>query len=107
MTAVQFFESGGFQSCQIFLGKIYLPKIDLAWYKIPKRGDIYHNDYNNIPNGHKIYEMAVKSIRYDHKIYQHLSLQDTQKVTQIGIFGLKIYHLATLEDFTLLNRDWF
>jgi hypothetical protein len=37
----------------------------------------------NIPNGSKIEE-----------IYQHLSLQDTQKFTQI--FGLKIYHLATL-----------
>jgi hypothetical protein len=30
------------------------------------------------------------------KIYQHLSLQDTPKFTQIGIFGLKIYDLATL-----------
>jgi hypothetical protein len=29
-----------------------------------------------------------------HKICQHLS--DTPKATQIGIFGLKIYHLATL-----------
>jgi hypothetical protein len=32
-----------------------------------------------------------------HKIYQHLSLQDTPKFTQIWIFGLKMYHLATLE----------
>jgi hypothetical protein len=31
-----------------------------------------------------------------HKIYHHLSLQDTPKFTQIGIFGLKIHHLATL-----------
>jgi hypothetical protein len=30
------------------------------------------------------------------KKYQHLPLQDLQKFTQIGIFGLKIYHLATL-----------
>jgi hypothetical protein len=30
------------------------------------------------------------------KIYQHLLLQDPRKFTQIGIFGLKIYHLATL-----------
>jgi hypothetical protein len=34
----------------------------------------------------------------DHKIYQHLSLLDTQKITQIDIFGLKKYHLATLLD---------
>jgi hypothetical protein len=30
------------------------------------------------------------------KIYQHLPLQDPPKFTQNGIFGLKIYHLATL-----------
>jgi hypothetical protein len=30
------------------------------------------------------------------KIYQHLQLQDPPKFTQIGIFGLKICHLATL-----------
>jgi hypothetical protein len=38
--------------------------------------------YVNGPNGHKI--------------YQHLPLQDLPKVTQIGILGLKINHLATL-----------
>jgi hypothetical protein len=32
-----------------------------------------------------------------HKIYQRLSLQDTSKFTHIGIFGLKIYHLTTLQ----------
>jgi hypothetical protein len=32
----------------------------------------------------------------DHKIYQHLSLQDTPKFIQIGIFVFKIYRLATL-----------
>jgi hypothetical protein len=31
-----------------------------------------------------------------HNIYQRLSLQDTPKLTQIWIFGLKIYHVATL-----------
>jgi hypothetical protein len=36
----------------------------------------------NIPNGHKI--------------SQHFPLQDPPKFTQIGIFGLKIKHLATL-----------
>jgi hypothetical protein len=32
----------------------------------------------------------------DIKIYQPLPLQDPPKFTQILIFGLKIYHLATL-----------
>jgi hypothetical protein len=36
----------------------------------------------NIPNGHKI--------------YRHFQLQDPPKLTQIGIFGLKMNHLATL-----------
>jgi hypothetical protein len=31
------------------------------------------------------------------KIVQHLSFKDTPKFTQIGIFGLKIFHLATLQ----------
>jgi hypothetical protein len=31
-----------------------------------------------------------------HKIYQDLQLQDPPKFTQIGIFGLKTNHLATL-----------
>jgi hypothetical protein len=31
-----------------------------------------------------------------HEIFHHLPLQDPQKITQIWIFGLKIYHLATL-----------
>jgi hypothetical protein len=31
-----------------------------------------------------------------HKIYRHLPLQDPPKFTQIGVWGLKIYHLATL-----------
>jgi hypothetical protein len=47
-----------------------------------KPGQIYQNGSKKRPNGHKI--------------YQHLPLQDTPKFTHIGIFGLKIYHLATL-----------
>jgi hypothetical protein len=35
------------------------------------------------------------------KIYQHLPLQDPPKFTQTWIFGLKIYHLATLGIFSL------
>jgi hypothetical protein len=48
----------------------------------------------NIPNSPKIH------IQSGHKINQRLSLQDPPKFTQIGIFGLKIYHLATLRFWT-------
>jgi hypothetical protein len=56
----------------------------------------------NIPNYHKIYQMALKYTNWPqirpnvHKIYQLLPLQGPPKFIQIGIFGLKIYHLATL-----------
>jgi hypothetical protein len=36
----------------------------------------------NIPNGHTI--------------YQHVPFQGPPKYTQIGIFGMQIFHLATL-----------
>jgi hypothetical protein len=32
-----------------------------------------------------------------HKIYQHFPFKGPTKYTQIGILGLKINHLATLE----------
>jgi hypothetical protein len=41
----------------------------------------------------KIYQMTTK---YGRKIDHHLPPEDLPKITQIGIFGLKIYHLATL-----------
>jgi hypothetical protein len=41
-------------------------------------------------NGRKIDQMGIKYI------HQHLPFQHPTKFTQIGIFGLKIYHLATL-----------
>jgi hypothetical protein len=56
----------------------------------------------NIPNDHKIYQMALKFFQWPqntpngHKIYQDFSLQDPPKFTQMGIFGLKTNHLATL-----------
>jgi hypothetical protein len=46
------------------------------------------NGRKNTPNGHKV--------------YQHFPLQDPPKFTQIGIFGLKTNHLATLRN-TLLG----
>jgi hypothetical protein len=51
------------------------------------------NRPKNIPNGHKISQMATKYTKWTenlpkgHKIYQHLPLQDPPKFTQIGIFA--------------------
>jgi hypothetical protein len=58
---------------------------DFSWYFIPNRRKIitkYTKSPENRPN---VYTM-----------YNNLPLQDPPKRTQIGIFGLKIYHLATL-----------
>jgi hypothetical protein len=49
----------------------------------------------NIPNDQKMYRMTHKRPN-DHKIDQHFPLQDLPKFTQIGNFGMKTYHLATL-----------
>jgi hypothetical protein len=49
-----------------------------------------------------IYQMAIKYFQWPqnrpngHKIYQHFPLQYPPKFTQIGIFGLKTNHLASL-----------
>jgi hypothetical protein len=66
----------------------------------------------NIPNGNKIYQMAITYIyqniyqKYQngYKIYQRFTLQDPPKFTQIGIWGLKMYHLATLIKVNLNNK---
>jgi hypothetical protein len=54
----------------------------------------------NIPINQEIYQMATKYNKFPknrgHKIYQPLPLQDPKRFTQIWIFELKIYHLATL-----------
>jgi hypothetical protein len=52
-------------------------------------GKIYTQNINNIPSGRKI---GLNG----HKMYQRFPLQDPPKFTQIGIFGLKTNHLATL-----------
>jgi hypothetical protein len=44
--------------------------------------------------GNKIYQMALMCFKWP-KIYEHFPFS-TPKYTQIGIFGMKIYHLATL-----------
>jgi hypothetical protein len=65
----------------------------------------------NIPDDHKLYEIVTKYTRWPytlpngHKIYQYLPLQDPPKFIQIGIFGLKIYHLVTLIYFSLFAGE--
>jgi hypothetical protein len=51
-----------------------------------------------IPQGHKIYQMARKLTEWSKNTYTniYIPLQDPPKFTQIGIFGLKMHHLATL-----------
>jgi hypothetical protein len=62
----------------------------------------------NIPNDYKTYQISTKE-RNDHKIYQmtakipnyhninqHFWLQGPPKCTKILIFGMEIYHQATL-----------
>jgi hypothetical protein len=69
--------TSGIQGCQIFLGKYY-----------PNRKKCTKWSYN-IPNVCKIFQMAIKYIN----IFQS---RGPPKFTQIGIFGLKRNHLATL-----------
>jgi hypothetical protein len=40
----------------------------------------------NLPNGRQVVRLSIK--------YTNTLLQDPQKITQIVIFGLKIYYLA-------------
>jgi hypothetical protein len=55
----------------------------------------------NRPSDSKLYQMAIKfakcpqNILNGHKICQHFPFQDPPK---IGIFGMKIDHLATLHN---------
>jgi hypothetical protein len=90
----------------VHVGEAGLP--DFSGFNIPKR-DKCTKRPQNIPKWHKIYQKAIKytksAIKYtkrpenwpnDHKIYQHLPLQDPPRFTQIGIFALKISHLAKL-----------
>jgi hypothetical protein len=69
----------------------------------------------NVPNDHKLYQTAITfskwplNIPHGHKIYQHFPFQCSPKFTQIGIFGLKLNHLATLlqervKDYHSYNR---
>jgi hypothetical protein len=61
----------------------------------------------NLPNAHNIFEMAVIYSKWQYntytnmvreRVYIHTGGSDlTLHQTQIGIFGLKIYHQETLE----------
>jgi hypothetical protein len=61
---------------------------DFSRYKIPKRTKLYQKALK--------YTIWPWSRQDGPKNTQHLPLQDLPKFTQIRIFGLKIYHLATL-----------
>jgi hypothetical protein len=81
---------------------------DFSWYNIPTRRKIYQitTKYSKwpqtMPNNNKIFQMATnytkwtKNLPDGYRIYQHLLLQDHPKFTLMGIFGLKINHLAIL-----------
>jgi hypothetical protein len=73
----------------------YIPGLpDFSWHNMPKRGKWYHIA-TTLPNGRKIHELAVLYSKWT-KIFQPFPIQGPPKFTQIGIFSLKIYHLATL-----------
>jgi hypothetical protein len=61
---------------------------DFSWCHIPKREQ-------DIPNNHKIYQMPTKYTKRAIK-YTNIFLYKALKITNIGIFGLKIFNLATL-----------
>jgi hypothetical protein len=58
--------------------------------------------YQNIPNDYKLFQIAIKYTKWSKNIkncrfiYQHFPFQGPPIYTQIGIFGIKINHLATL-----------
>jgi hypothetical protein len=55
-----------------------------------------HQIINKYTKRHIKYTKLPQHAPNGHKIYQHLPLQDPPKFNQIGILGLKKYHLATL-----------
>jgi hypothetical protein len=76
-----------------------LPDMSLQYTKTGKIYQITNtlpNGHKNVPNGGIIFQMA--------KDYnQPFPFQGPPKFTQIRIFGLKIYHLATLLDKSIQN----
>jgi hypothetical protein len=76
-------EAGLTQGCQIF----FVPLTKTV--KIFRMTIKYTKWSQNIQNGSKIDEMAIKCTNIFHR-------STLKKFTKIGILGLKIYHLATL-----------
>jgi hypothetical protein len=66
------------------------------WYYIPNNHKIY------VPKDDKTYHVTTRYVKWpqnvtnDLKICHHFRVQDPLNFIQIGIFGMKIYHLATL-----------
>jgi hypothetical protein len=52
-----------------------------------KTGKNVPNEHKRYQNAHKIFQMAIK--------YKHFTIYVPPNFAQIGIFGLKINHLAT------------
>jgi hypothetical protein len=50
-------------------------------------------------NTDKIHQ-KVQNVPNDQKIFQHFAFRGLQSLTQIGIFGMNIQHLATLTTLT-------
>jgi hypothetical protein len=71
-----------------------------SWAQHTKTGKMYQmttkftKSPSNLPIGRKIYQIAVKYTN----IFHYNTLQNLPKS---GIFGLKIYHLATLRTYNL------
>jgi hypothetical protein len=61
----------------------------VARFSSVKTGEIWGKPYH-IPNNYKIYRLAVKYV------YQNVLFQGVPKYTKTQIFGIKIYHPATL-----------
>jgi hypothetical protein len=103
-TTVSFFRGGSLQGCQIFLGTTYQNGKNST--KLPYQMATKYTKWpQNIPNGHKIYQMATKYTKW-HKIGQMaikytntFNTKTLQNLPKSGFFGLKLSHLATLDQY--------
>jgi hypothetical protein len=101
---------GTHHKCKIeILITIWKPKLPVLrnWIYLGKQGcqillDTIYQKGGNIPNDHKLYQTSINYTKWPnnilngHKIYRHFPYEGTPNFTKIGIFGLKINHLATL-----------
>jgi hypothetical protein len=75
---------------------------DFPLYNIPKRKN-KPSDYKNTIGPLHRYTKSIRNVPNGSETYKNLSFQGLNKYTKIVIFGLKIYHLATLA----VNLEWF